>query len=308
LQIRYVLGKLAAAILTLWVAVTLAFIALQFAPSDPITLKLGDTMSEGARAAVEARWGLNRPLPEQYLIYVGNLAIGDLGFSFVKGEPVNKILLGQRLAATVQLSGLAFVFAVVLAFISALGTAGRRGLGSKVVQLVELALASAPQFWLGFMLIWLFAFTLGILPVTTGSELERSILPALTLALPLAAVLSQVVREGMERSLEQPYALTARSRGISSTALLLRHAVRHALVPAVTLAGWAASELLTGAVIVERVFGRAGIGQATVDAVLFQDVPVLLGVALIGTLIFTVVNTVVDIAQLWIDPRLRGRL
>lgn len=307
-QIRYIVGKLAAAVLTLWVAVTLAFVALQFAPSDPITLKLGDTMSEGARAALEARWGLDRPLLQQYLAYVGNLATGDLGFSFVKGEPVNKILLGQRFAATAQLTGLAFLFAIVLAFASAFATAGRRGLGSKIVQLCELAFASAPQFWLGFMLIWLFAFTLGLLPVTTGGPFERSILPALTLALPLAAVLSQVLREGMERSLEQPYALTARSRGIGSTALLFRHALRHSLVPAVTLAGWAVSELLTGTVIVERVFGRAGIGQATVDAVLFQDLPVVLGVALIGALVFTAINTLVDIAQLWIDPRLRGTL
>lgn len=304
---RYVAEKILSAVFVLWAAVTLSFFSIHFAPGDPVTLLMGEVETPELRAAVEEAWGLNRPFHEQYLSYLGNLLHGDFGFSFAQNKPVNDILFGPQLMASAQLTAFALVAALVIAVVLAVLTAGRRGFVSKAIQLGELVFASMPSFWLGIVLITIFAFNLGWLPVTSGTNLQKLILPGLTLALPLAAVLGQVIREGIERSLEQPYSVTALARGIGPTRLKYAHALRHSLLPATTLAGWAVGGMLTGTVVVEQVFGRSGIGQATVAAVTLQDIPVVLAVAMLAAFIYVGVNTLVDILYLWIDPRMRTR-
>ncbi|MGU3498452.1 ABC transporter permease [Mycobacterium sp. C31M] len=306
-QARYIAEKLLAAFVVLWLAASAAFLAVHLAPGDPVTLLMGEFDTPELRATIEAQWGLDRSLGWQYVDFMTRLAHGDLGQSYVQRTAVTDILFGHRLVASAQLTVTATALAVVLAVTVALITAGRRGPGSRLTQLGELTFASIPTFWLGIVFITVLSFQLGLVRVVGGSKLENLILPSLTLGLPLAAVLSQVLREGIEKSLEQPYAVTALARGISPWQLKIRHGLRHALIPALTLAGWSVGGMLTGTVIVEQVFGRPGIGQATVVAVTRQDVPVVLGITLLAVALYVAVNTVVDILYLWIDPRMRVR-
>lgn len=305
---RYIVRKLVSASAMIIAAITLAFVSMHLAPGDPVSVVTGDASNPELRATIEADWGLDKPLIAQYWAYLTNVLHGDFGRSYVRGEDVSEILFGTRLSATAQLAGAALIFALLIALALAMTTAGRAGFVPKLVQTSELTLASMPYFWLGLILISVFAFNLRVLPVTAGNEIQRLIMPAFTLALPTAAVLSQVLREGMERSLEQPYSLTARARGIGPARLKSRHALRHSLIPATTLAGWIVSGLLTGTVVVEEVFGRPGIGRATVEAVMYQDIPVVLGVAILSSAVYIVVTVLVDISYLWIDPRLKDRV
>ncbi|MEU4598940.1 ABC transporter permease [Nocardia sp. NPDC023988] len=302
---RRVSGVLLSAVGMMWAAVTLAFLAVHIAPGDPVTAIMGESSDPALRERIERDWGLDRPLLVQYGLHLGRMLHGDLGYSYVRGEPVADILFGEQLVTSAQLAGFALLIAVVLAPLLAVLTAGRRDVFSRATATLEVIVASAPPFWTGLVLIWVFAFTLKVLPVTAGNEFQRLVLPAVTLALPIAAVLAQVMREGIERALEQPFALTARSRGISATRLRVRHGLRHSLIPAATLAGWAVSGLLTGTVVIEEVFGRAGIGRETIAAVTHSDVPVVLGVALLTAAIYLTVTVLVDLAYLWIDPRLQ---
>lgn len=306
-QARYIGEKLIAAAVVLWLAASAAFLAVHFAPGDPVTLLMGEFDTPELRATIEAQWGLDKSLFVQYLDFLTRLVQGDFGMSYVQRTPVSDILFGHRLVASAQLTAAATLIAVTVALTTALITAGRKGAGTRITYLSELTFASIPTFWLGIVFITVLSFQLGLLPVVGGSTLENLILPSLTLGLPLAAVLSQVLREGIEKSLEQPYAVTALTRGISPWQLKYRHGLRHALIPAATLAGWSVGGMLTGTVIVEQVFGRPGIGQATVVAVTRQDVPVVLGITLLAVTLYVAVNTVVDIVYLWIDPRMRVR-
>ncbi|GAC67863.1 ABC transporter permease [Gordonia soli] len=293
------------ALLTAWAAVTFAFLAIHLAPGDPVTAVMGDSTNPDLRAQVARDWGLDRPLLVQYVNYLGDLLHGDLGYSYVRGEAVADILFGDQLRATAELAGVALVLVVLLAPTLAVLTAGHRTWWSRGVSGVEMSFASAPTFWVGLILIWVFAFTLRVLPVTSGNDFQRLILPALTLALPIAAVLAQVMRGGVERALEQPFAVSARARGVGTLRLRLTHGLRHSLIPAATLAGWAVSGLLTGTMVVEEVFGRAGLGRVTVEAVTYSDLPVVLGVALLTAAVYLTVSVVVDLTYAWIDPRLR---
>ncbi|MGU3290895.1 ABC transporter permease [Williamsia sp. M5A3_1d] len=303
--VRRISSTVISAVSMIWAAMTLAFLAIHLAPGDAVSAVMGEASNPDLRARVEQDWGLDQPLVVQYLRYVGKLLHGDLGYSYVRGEPVSDIVFGDQLISTAKLAGVALLIVVVLTPLLAVLTAGRRGPVAAAVSGVELSLASAPTFWVGLILIWVFAFTLRVLPVTAGTEVQRLILPGLTLALPIAAVLSQVMRGGVERALEQPFAVSARARGVGGLRLRAGHGMRHSLIPAATLAGWAVSSLLTGTVVVEEVFGRAGLGSATVEAVTYKDLPVVLAIALLTATIYLVVTVLVDLLHLWIDPRLR---
>ncbi|MFP4834548.1 ABC transporter permease, partial [Paraburkholderia sp. BR10879] len=183
-------------------------------------------------------------------------------------------------------------------------TAGRR-FGARAASGVELLLASTPSFWLGIMLLFVFSFTLKLFPVAGDRGFSSLVLPALSLGLAQGAVIGRILRKGIERALDEPYALTVRAWGIGGFALRLRHALRHAALPAVTLAGWLVGGLLSGAVITEQVFGRPGLGKVTVDAVLAKDMPVILAIAILSAAIYVVLSTAVDLLYLLIDPRLR---
>ncbi|MGC0366535.1 peptide/nickel transport system permease protein [Rhodococcus sp. 27YEA15] len=303
---RAVVQRLIAGVFVLWAAATLAFLSLHLAPGDTVDLLIGEQVrTPEIVAAVTAEWGLDRPVFVQYIEYLAGLAVGDFGKSYVLHRDVSDVLLSQLLP-TVKLTVAALLVSVVVAVSSAVLTAGRRW-PRRIASGVELVLVSAPSFWIGIVFLAIFSFQLKIFPVAGDKNLASLVLPALTLGLPIGALLGQVLREGVERSLEEPYAVTVRARGVRDIVLRVRHALRHATLPALTLTGYVVGGLLTGAVIVEQVFGRPGLGAVTVSAVTSKDLPIVLAVALLSAFVFVVVNTIVDLLYRLVDPRLRGQ-
>lgn len=301
-----VLGRIGSAVLVLWAAVTLSFASLQIAPGDIVNLLIGEQVrTPEVEAAVRAEWGLDDPLIVQYLRYLWRVLHGDFGRSYMLQTDVGPLILSQ-LWPTLKLTAAALVVAVVFAVATAVLTAGRPW-ARRIAGGVELVLVSTPSFWLGIVLLFVFSFTLKLFPVAGDRNFAALVLPALSLGLSLGAVVGQVLREGLERALEEPFALTVRSWGASGLTLRLRHGLRHAALPAVTLTGWLVGGLLSGAVITELVFGRPGLGKVTVDAVLGKDLPVVLAVAIFSALIYVVLSTLVDLLYLVLDPRLRTR-
>lgn len=284
----------------------MAFAALQLIPGDPVTVMLGPgtVATPEIKAQIRAQYGLDQPLALQYLHYLGNLLRGDLGESYQLQRPVAD-LIGEQLWPTVQLALAALALAVLLAVTTAVATAGRRPALRALATLLELLTVSSPSYWIGILLLTAFSFQLRIFPVAGDQDLSALVLPALTLALPLTGVLAQVLREGLETALGRPFAVTARSRGLSVTAVRLRHALRHAAVPLVTLTGWLTGSLLGGAVLVETVFARPGIGALTLQGTTNKDMPLVIGVVLLSALVFVVLSTLVDLLYTVIDPRLR---
>ncbi|ACZ85363.1 ABC transporter permease [Streptosporangium roseum] len=297
--------RLGAGVAVLWAAATAAYVALLLVPGDTVDVLIGDGLdTPERRAQIIAEWGLDRSALQQYGDYLTRLLHGDLGHSYILQRGVGEILSSQ-IGPTVRLALTAAAFGVALALVLALVTAGRRSWLSGLAGLSELVAVSVPPFMLGILLLVVFSFTLGWFPVSGDRGFVSLVLPAVALGLQIAGVLGQVLREGLERALEEPFAVTARSRGITEWRLVTRHALRHALLPAVTLTGWFTGVLLGGAIVVEAVFGRPGLGQVTVSAVTGKDMPVVMAVVLLSALIYVTVSTVVDLAYLAIDPRLR---
>ncbi|WP_181444995.1 ABC transporter permease [Micromonospora endophytica] len=300
------LRRVAAGVVVLWVAATTAYLALLAAPGDTVDTLIGDGVdTPQIRADIIAEWGLDRPAVVQYLDYLWRLVHGDLGRSYLLQRPVAEVI-GEQLAPTLILSVAAATLGVLLALIIAVVTAGdRRPWLRRLSSGTELLLVSTPSFLIGLVLLSVLSFRFGLFPVAGGADLRALVLPTITLALPIAGLLAQVLRDGVDRALDEPFVLTARSRGLTERVVLARHALRHALLPAVTLAGWLFGTLLGGAVIIEQVFGRPGLGQVTLNAVTSKDMPVVLAVVTLSAAVYVVVNTAADLVSLVIDPRLR---
>ncbi|MBF7995687.1 ABC transporter permease [Rahnella laticis] len=299
-----VVRRLLSGVLVLWAAVTLSFISVYLAPGDIVSLLMGEQVQTPAiEAAIRAEWGLDQPLYMQYLHYLWRVLHGDFGRSYMLNTDVSSLVLSQ-LWPTLKLTGLALVVSLVFAVVMAVATAHRRW-GQRIAGGIELVLASTPSFWLGIVLLFIFSFTLRWFPVAGDRSFSSLVLPALSLGLAQGAVVSQVLRRGLEDALDEPFVLTLRAWGLGNRIIRLRHALRHAALPAVTLTGWLIGGLLSGAVITEQVFGRPGLGKITVDAVLGKDLPVVLAVAIFSALVYVVLSTLVDILYLFIDPRLR---
>jgi peptide/nickel transport system permease protein len=305
--VRRVLWRIAGVVGVLWGAASLTFVVEQLMPTDPAQTILGGAGAKPTAeqlAAVRAQYGLNRPVIVQYLDYLGGLLRGDLGTSYVRKQPVSDII-SQQIGSTLTLTVAALVAAWVIAVVVTLATAHRSRSLAAIGSGVETLLAALPQYWLGIILLVVFAFRLHWLPVVGDGGLEGLVLPTLTLALPLAGFLGQVTRDEFSSAMEQPFAVSARARGMSDLSVRVRHALRHAVLPGLTLSGWALGSLFSTAVIVEAVFVRPGIGRVLVDAVTSQDMPVVVGVTLFVAAIYVVANLVVNLAFGRIDPRLR---
>ena len=308
IRVRRVLGRIAGVIGVLWGAATLTFIAQQLMPTDAAQSILGGAGSKPTPeqlAAVRAQYGLDRPVLIQYLDYIGGLLRGDLGVSYSRKQPVAE-MIGQQLGPTVTLTLTALVVSWLIAVAVTLLTAHRGRTLAAIGSGLETFLAALPQYWLGIVLLVLFAFHLHWLPVVGDGGLASLILPALTLALPLAGFLGQVTRDEFSSALEQPFAVSARARGMGDWGVRWRHALRHAVLPGLTLSGWALGSLFSTAVIVETVFVRPGLGRVLVDAVTAHDMPVVVGVTLFVAAVYVLANLLVNTAFGRIDPRLRA--
>lgn len=302
--VRRIAGIVASVVLVLWGAATLAFAAFRVIPGDPVSVMLGPQaqVAESVKAGIRSELGLDRPVLEQYATFLARLARGDLGESYQLRQPVVEVI-GRQLGPTLQLSALALVIAVVLALASALLVRGRTG--RAVASGIELVVLSSPVFWTGLVLLSVFSFQLGWFPVSGARDAAAIVLPAVTLALPVAALLSQVLRDGVEAAEREPFLLTVRARGATPLRESVHHTLRHAGVGGVTLAAYLVGSLLGGAVLVETVFARPGIGRVTLTAITDRDLPVITGVILLSALVFVVVNTLVDLVVPLLDPRLR---
>ncbi|MET7401880.1 ABC transporter permease [Dactylosporangium sp. NPDC005572] len=300
-----ILKRLGSGAVVLWAAASAAYLALRLAPGDTIDTLVGDGPDTPViRAQIAKDLGLDRPAVVQYADYLWRLLHGDFGRSYVLQRPVIDII-GSQIWPTVKLTLVASAFSVVIAVGLAVLTAGRARWLRGLVSGVELTVVSAPGFLIGILLLSVFSFRLGWFPVSGDRDVSALVLPALALALPIGGVLSQVIREGLERALDEPFAVTARSRGLTRLALVWRHALRHALLPAVTLAGTLIGFMLSAAVIVERVFGRPGLGEVATEAVSSKDIPVVLAVVMLAAAIYVALSLLADLAYLLIDPRLR---
>ncbi|GAA4190918.1 ABC transporter permease [Microbacterium oryzae] len=310
--VRWLAARLARAVLVVWIVATVVFFALR-ASGDPLEAILGGPGSQAgpeAVAAAEREYGLDRPLVVQYAVQLGRIATLQLGDSYARRQSVAE-LIWQQLPSTLVLAVLALALAWVLAVVGAIiATTARGRIGRAVNALlrgVEIAATVMPQFWLGAVLILVFASTLGLLPATSaGSSPAELVLPVVTLAIPIAGFLAQVSRDALLEADRAPFATSARARGAGEPRLLLRHTLRHASLPALALSGWAFGNLLSGAVVVEVLFARPGLGRLLQEAALARDVPVVIGAVSIVAVLYVAVIVVADAAELVVDPRLRG--
>jgi peptide/nickel transport system permease protein len=306
-MIRRIAYRLAAGLGVAWGAATLTFFAVYLTPGDPAYAIVGGpeaAPSPEVLAQVRAEYGFDDPFLVQYLHYLGRIVTGDLGTSYRLHSPVTQVL-GEQLGGTVQLALTAGFLAVALALVVALLTAKRSPWVRSGSSGVELILASSPSFWLGIILLTVFSYTLHWLPTVGSGDWRALVLPSFTLALPIAAVLTQVLRSSLEETLDQPFIATARARGLGDAAVRLRHALRHSLIPLATMAGFVVGGLLGGTVIVESLFTRQGLGRTLLAAVNAKDMPVVLGVVLLSAVVYVVVNFVVDLLYPLLDPRLK---
>ena len=308
--IARVAKRLVGVVFVLWAVATLTFFGARLIPGDPVDALLGgpgSNATEEMRQQARELYGLDQPLVVQYFQYLGRLLTGDLGTSFEQKQPVTQLVVDQ-LGNTLVLAAAALALAWVLALGLALWSARGGRIAAAVASLLEIVSAAVPQFWLGTILILLFAVGLRVLPATSGSNSGPSglVLPVLTLAIPLAGFLGQVMRESMLVASTSPFALSARARGESETGVILRHSLRHAALPGIGLSGWAFGSLISGAVVVETVFARPGLGRMLLQSVLSRDVSVVIGVVLVVAVIYVIVTFLSDIAERLVDPRLRA--
>ncbi|UCJ15575.1 ABC transporter permease [Pseudomonas sp. MM211] len=289
----------------LWAIATLIFFVMRLMPGDPVLAILGgpsgnptpETIAEATR-----EYGLDKPLPVQYGLYLGKLVQGDLGSSYSQHLPVTRVL-AEQFWPTLELTLFSLLLAWLLVLLLTVLTAGRRHWVGGLASMLETLAASIPHFWLAILLLAVFAFGLRWFPPAGSDGWRTLILPSLALAIPLAGFIAQVTRESLELTLEQPFVLTARTRGLSDIAVRFRHALRHALLPGISLSGWAIGSLISGAVVVEVIFSRRGLGRQLYQAVQAQDLPLAIGISLVVAAGYVLINVVVDALYQWVDPR-----
>lgn len=305
--LRWTLHRVGAAALVAWVVATIVFFALRAAGGDPSEAILGgpgSQASEEAMARVREEYSLDAPLFVQYLLQLRRIVTFQLGDSYARRMPVAD-LISDQIWGTVLLAGLALVLAWALALLVA--TASLSGPLRPVLRGLEVIASVLPHFWFGAILIAIFAAGLGWVPATSASNSPAAlVLPALTLAVPVAGFLGQVMRDTLLEAHTSPFATTSRTRGASEPWVLWRHSLRHAALPAISLSGWAFGSLLSGAVVVETLFARPGLGRLLIDATHSRDVPLVIGVVLVVALGYVLVMTAADLAERVVDPRGQG--
>jgi peptide/nickel transport system permease protein len=309
--LKRIAWRILGAIFVLWAAATFTFFVQELLPGSKATLILNQehgtqqTYSAAQLKPVEEKFGFDEPVTTQYFNYIKGLAHGDLGNSYQEHKPVLTII-GEQVGPTLVLTTTALVLAWIFALATILLTARRKRVISTLGSGWEIFSAGLPYYWLGVILLVVFSIELKIFPVAGGTSIKGLVLPALTLAIPLAGFIGQVTRDEFEKVLDQPFVTSARARGMGDFAVRVKHVLRHAVLPAVTLSGWALGALISGAVIVETVFARPGIGNMIVTAASNRDVPLVSGVVMLVAFIYVVANILVDIAYAIIDPRLRA--
>lgn len=302
----YIGRRLLEAVLVLWLAATLAFAAMQLTPGDPAqTLLAASGASPAEIAERRAQLGLGDPILVQYARYLADLARGDLGTSWLQGRAVGRMIL-ERLSGTVELAIAAGIVGTTLGVALGLLAALYRGTWVDTAAMTVAAVSLAtPVFWSGLLLILVFSLYLRWLPSSGWGDLRHLILPTLTLGFSLAGSIARLVRTQVIETLRMPFVLAAQARGIPLGRILLIHVLRPAAGPVITLIGLQFGFLLGGAVVTESVFAREGLGRLALQAILWRDLPVVRGVALVSATAYLLTSLIADLCHVWLDPRLR---
>ncbi len=286
--------------------VSIASFAVSHATGDPVTLLLPASASEASRAALRGHLGLDQPVPVQYLLFLRHALSGDFGQSFLYRQGVGLLVI-ERLPATLLLALSAFCIALLVGIPLGVLAASRGGAAEALLQLLSVLGLAVPSFWLGLMLVLLFAVQWRLLPVDGYGGLSHLLLPALTLSLQSVARLSRLVASGMAETLGRDFIRTARAKGLLERRVVWVHALRNVLVPVVTMAGLELGDLISSAVVVEVVFAWPGIGRLAVGALSSRDFPLLQGTVFIAGLGFVLINLLADVLCARIDPRITAR-
>jgi peptide/nickel transport system permease protein len=316
---RYIALRLVKTALTVIAVVVLSFFLIRLAPGDAATVMAGQSgyADEAFIKSLRAEYGLDQPLPVQFWKYVQAVGHGDLGTSYVRRQPVLTVIL-ERLPNTLLLDGFALVIAIAGGvWLGSLAARRPGSAGDNAVSVLAMLFYAVPQFWLGMMMVLLFAVWFAILPpfgietmgadytglARIGDVAEHMILPGVTLALYYMASYARLTRAAMIDVSEQDFVKTARAKGISERQVARRHILRNALIPLVTYAGLQASLLVGGSVLIENVFSWPGVGTLAYDAVQSRDNPLLLGIFIVTAILVSLFNLVTDIAYSIVDPR-----
>jgi peptide/nickel transport system permease protein len=312
-MLTFILGRSVRTLIVLAIATTGIFVMVRALPGDPAQALLGQDATPEALDALRSALRLDRSIPEQYAAWLGQVVRGELGVSFRSREPVSEIVLGA-LPVSLTLLVFAMSWAVVVAItLGTLAAYHRGGWLDATISAFASVIYGVPSFWLGLLLIIVFGLTLRWLPTggyvafsTSPIDALRSILlPALTIGTALAGTLSRFVRSSVVETLGRDYVTTARAKGLSERAVILRHVLRNSLIPVITVVGIQLGSILGGAVVIEVVFNMPGLGRLVVDSVRSRDYPVLQGGLLVLMVWFAVINLLVDLAYGAVDPRVR---
>jgi peptide/nickel transport system permease protein len=312
-MLGYLLRRLLAAIPVMGVVTLFVFLLLRLTPGDPAAILAGDNATAEQLERIRVSLGLNEPLYTQFFTWIGRLAHGDLGTSLTSNQPVLK-LIGQRIEPSIAIAVSTIVLSILIAVPLGVIAAWQRGTWiDRFVMGLSVIGFSVPVFVIGYVLIQIFAIDLHWLPVQGyrsiaggfGPFLERLILPTLTLSFIYVALIARMTRASMLDVLGEDYVRTARAKGINEAGVLLRHGLRNAAVPVITVIGTGFALLISGVVVTESVFNLPGIGRLTVDAVLGRDYPVIQGLILLTSGVYLGVNLLIDVAYTLLDPRIR---
>lgn len=301
---RYLLQRVAQGIGTLLVISLIVFLLARLS-GDPLQIMLPEESTKEDYAIAARYWGLDRSLTEQYLTFLGNALRGDLGTSIRLRRPALE-LVWERLPATLQLAGAAIFVSLVIAIpIGVLSAVKRDTPLDYMGKVIALIGQSMPSFWLGIVLIWVFAVMLGWLPASGSGGPQHFVLPAIALGWYQVAAVMRLVRSAMLDVLDSEYVKLARIKGVAERGVVWKHCLRNAAIPPLTYIGFIVAVLLTGSLVIETVFAWPGIGLLAIDAVRYRDFPVVQTVVLLYAAKYVVINLLVDVAYVYVDPRIR---
>lgn len=288
-----------------WGVVTLVFLFLHLIPGDPVEILLGETAVAADREALRKQLGLDRPLAEQYGVFLLGVLQGDLGRSVQQRREVRALIL-ERYPATLQLTVAAMVVSLLIAVPAGIVSGLKQySLWDHSTMFVALLGVSMPNFWLGPLLILVFSIQLGLLPVSGKAGLEHLILPALTLGCSMSAIVARMTRSSVLEVLREDYVVAARAKGLSERVVVFKHVLRNALLPVLTVMGLQFGGLLAGSIITETIFSWPGLGTLTIQAIQMRDYPLVQGCVLVIALSYVLVNLLTDVLYVVVDPRIQ---
>jgi peptide/nickel transport system permease protein len=302
----FLLRRFAQSVLVIWGALTVAFIVIRVLPGNPVQAMFSGTgVPQSVQDAVTHELHLDSSLWSQYVGYLDNLVHWRFGTSVIHGDSVSHEISSQ-VGSTFELAAAAIVLALVLG-VGAGVIAARypEKLLDRLITTLQVVVISLPVFWLGLILLTVFSFQLGWFPATGSDGLTSLVLPGLTIGLPASAIVGQLVRDGLIGVMAQPYIVTARAKGLGEWQILFRHALRNAAVPVISVVGIVIGSLFSGAVVVETLFAREGLGRLAVNAITSQDFPLVQALVVLAAVIYILVNLLVDVIHAVIDPRIR---